>query len=609
MKPLVRVLLVTDDFGVGGHPHGGYLRWQEQDVPAATGSSSREFNLGEFVHCLQNTNWLGFNVELTKAHRADAGTGGMNEAALKADRGADVVGFRFNQPFTVNGQSRTLADYDMALFFAINPSNPDTALAPEAEAIAQFMENGGGFFATGDHANLGAELCGLIPRVRSMRRWWYPSAGPNGEPIAPTPMGATRHDTTRSGPDNVTNFEDQSDDVAQEITPLLYGAGLTVKGGYPANKYLPHPLLCSPDGRVTWLPDHMHEGWCEVPANLAARTFTIGAASVREYPDYIPDNAPAGYVPEALAPEVVATGKVLPGVTSPALDPVHVGGTDPAQGKTFGVVGAWDGHRVGKGRVVVDSTWHHFFDINLSGDRYLEDNSLPQNQQQKLSGFYVLDSDGNRGPNESYQMIMWYYRNIVYWLIPAARHQTLWWQALYEIVRRPQLSEELGMMTEPSAFKALRFDQYFYFGQLAEKYFNQALGHCASYTIHRYLYKPKIPWWEWIQEFVDIWDPVKNVRVNEVLRREQWLGAMGVAPRPEIAATLALGAAVVAVASVRLQLAKSASPGRVLEAVQAVWPATLNHAVGEFGRQLRTGIGLGQKLEKLVAEQLRAAKG
>ena len=108
MKPVVRVLLVTDDFGgPGSPPFGGYLRWQDQSASAAIGTSSREFHLGEFVKVLEDTAWLGFNVELTKAHRSLPGTVGMNEAALKADRGADVVGFRFNQPFTVAGATRT----------------------------------------------------------------------------------------------------------------------------------------------------------------------------------------------------------------------------------------------------------------------------------------------------------------------------------------------------------------------------------------------------------------------------------------------------------------------------------------------------------------------
>lgn len=183
MYPTVRVLLVTDDFGgPGGSPHGGFLKWQDQDMPAAIEAHGREFHLGEFVQVLENTTWLGFNLEITKAHRSPAGSGGMNAAALKADRGADVIGFRFNQPFAVGRQVRSLANYDMVLFFPVDPGNPNAALAPEAEAISDFMEAGGGFFATGDHANLGAELAGLIPRVRSMRRWWGATVDPTASP-------------------------------------------------------------------------------------------------------------------------------------------------------------------------------------------------------------------------------------------------------------------------------------------------------------------------------------------------------------------------------------------------------------------------------------------
>jgi hypothetical protein len=177
----------------------------------------------------------------------------------------------------------------------------------------------------------------------------------------------------------------------------MYGAGLTVKGGHPAYRSVPHPLLCSPEVVVRFLPDHMHEGTCEVPANLETRTLTLGGGTVREYPDYVPASPPSGYVPAPLAPEIVATGDVVAGTTSPALDPGdHTGSSDPADAITFGVIGAWDGHRVGKGRVVVDSTWHQFFNINLTGDRYLENSSLSPAHQQKLHGFYVPDGMGGR---------------------------------------------------------------------------------------------------------------------------------------------------------------------------------------------------------------------
>ena len=159
-------------------------------------------------------------------------------------------------------------------------------------------------------------------------------------------------------------------------------------------------------------------------------------------------------------------------------------------------------------------------------------------------------------PNAPYRMIMWYFRNIVYWLIPANRLEPIWWKAVLEIAKRPQLNEELGTLREAGAYKTFGFEHYLYFGQLAERYFEQARGHCASYIVHEYIFKPKIPWWEWIQEIVDVWDPVQKARGKEVIRREQWLGAIGAALRPEITAQLALGAAIVAAASVQSFWAK-----------------------------------------------------
>ena len=602
MKPLVRVLVVTDDWP-GAAVNGGFLPWTGQTVAEATGRNSREFHLGEFISVLQNTAWVGFDVEITKAHRTPSGTAGT-DAQIKADRGADVVNFRFNQPFTVNGQSRTLADYDMALLFAIEAGNPNPAFAPEAEAIAQFMENGGGFFATGDHANLGAPLCGLIPRVRSMRRWWS-GAGPNGEPSAPPPTGATRHDTTQPGLDGVTHFEDQSDEVAQPITPAWYAAGLSVKQGYLARKYLPHPLLCSPQGAVTFLPDHMHEGWCEVPASFNG-TFTLGGNTVREYPDYTPVNPPPGYVPTPLGPEIVATGQVKRNTTSPALDTdAHTGGTAPTDEITFGVIGAWDGHRVGKGRVVVDSTWHHFFDINLTGDRYLEDESLGPQHAQKLHGFYVPDSTGGRVPCQQYKMIQWYFRNIIYWLIPAGRHQTIWWHTLFEVIKRPRLLEELGAASE---FKTFELEQVLYFSQLAEDYLSQARGACATYTIKVILYKPRIPWWEWIQEVEDVWDPVEKLGNKHLLgdlQRDIVTGALGAGPRPDVMSKMTLGAAVVSAAIARSQAATSKERIDVAELAARLLPDVAVHAAGLFAQQLKSGVESSKRLLEAAAAAQR----
>lgn len=605
MKPKVRVLIVTDD----GLANGGFLEWISQSMPEAVGTNSREFHLGEFIKVLTNTAWIGFQLEITKAHRSPAGTGGMNEAALKADRGADVINFRFNQSFVVNGETRTLANYDMILFFPIKYGNADPTLNAEAEAIAQFMENGGGFFATGDHANLGSPLCAQIPRVRSMRRWYFDGSlssesppGPAGEPPAPPPLGMYRIDTTRRGLDGIGQFEDQSDEIPQEIIPTYYGAGLTVKMGYPAHKYLPHPILCSPDGVIKYLPDHMHEGICEIPENLSSRTFTIGGSTVREYPDYLPPSPPPGYVASALSPEIVALGEVLPGTITPALDTdAHVGSPDAAQTRTFGVIGAWDGHRVsGKGRVIVDSTWHHFFNINLTGDRYLEDESLSTAHQQKLHGFYIPDGMGSRKPNDEYKMIMWYFRNIVYWLIPAHRLQTIWWVAVADMFRRPQLREELGSLAKIGEFKNFNFEHYYYFGQLAEAYFAKARGACAYFIIHEILYIPKIPWWEWIQEQADVWAPIINKNKQQEIAQQRLLGALGVGPKIDMGMTITLGAVVLTYHMSTQELGKETNTTRLAEYAQELLPKTLEHMLDQYDKVLRMGEESHAKLQKLI---------
>jgi hypothetical protein len=588
----VQILIVTDDWE-SALVNGGFLQWGDQPIPDRfTGPHAREFHLGEFIKVLQETVWMGFSIEITKAHRAKP-SGTVTVDQLKQDRGADVVGFRFDRAFQVNEVSRQLSDYDTILFFPIDP-DPDESedeLQKEAEAIAQFMENGGGFFATGDHENLGAPICKNIPRVRSMRRW-YTEPSPNGEPIAPSGLGADRHDTTRAGIDRIINFEDQSDDVAQEIKPTWYdGGGFSVVGGYPARIFYPHPLLCSPNGVVRYLPDHMHEGWCEVPDNLTDRTFKIGNETLAEYPVYSPTNAP-------LAPEVVATGEVLGGHPTPAIDPKdHASAPENTIGKTFGVIGAWDGHRVNKGRVVVDSTWHHFFNINLTGDLFLQ-NYLP-NSDQKLFGFYTVDpSSGKRVPNEQYQMIQWYFRNIIYWLIPADRMQFIWWHSLIEFTSRPQLAEELRKFHRSTELTAYTFEHLFYFGQLAEEYLRKARGACAVPDVHIHIFLPRIPPWEWVEEIIDIWKPrVKTNNPN--LANLRLAGVLGTSPKPEVVLNMILGSAVLAASQMRVEF-RNGIDEKAFNKLMKIWPKILEHGFG----QLKTALQSGLEANKLIEETL-----
>ena len=68
-------------------------------------------------------------------------------------------------------------------------------------------------FATGDHEDLGVKMNGRVPRVRAMRKWYFPGPGPNGEPGAPPGIGTLRIDTTQPNvPGSPTVlFDNQSD--------------------------------------------------------------------------------------------------------------------------------------------------------------------------------------------------------------------------------------------------------------------------------------------------------------------------------------------------------------------------------------------------------------
>lgn len=568
MKPTVHVLVVADD------PDGGFQPWTSK-------AQDHAFHLGEFVKVLKDTVWLGFKVELVLAHQ-DPPNGGETPAQAMARTGADVVSFRFDQDFQAKGKSWTLTDFDMILFLPQRypGATPLAQEQAEAAAIAAFMEQGGGVFATGDHDELGSAIPQWVPRVRNMRRWL---TGAN--PPAPFGGGADRVDTTRPGPDNQYQFEDQSDEIAQPIAVTWWGNGWI--GKYP------HPLLCSPAGAVEVLPDHMHEGICDVPDDLG-QSFQLQGTAHREYPDL--DGA-------RLSPVMVATGEVIGGHTMTSFDGFH-NQSDPTNPLTFGVICAWDGHRVDRGRVVVDSTWHHFFNINLTGDKNLEGNVQLGPNDQRLFGFYVPDGMGGRKPAPDYEMIQWYYRNIVYWLIPADRYAPIWWSTLADIAASaPRLKEELAPelarrlrkgggldFTDPTAFR-----QWLYFGQLAEWYLKQARGACTVLHIKDKLYKPKIPWWEWVQEEIDPWGPLRAPRVELEKLRE--LQRLGLAPRFDAMLTAGLGAAMALAVVARRETGGDFSEKTVL-ALDQSWETALTSLGRAFQARLAEGLELGQVLAR-----------
>jgi hypothetical protein len=229
-------------------------------------------------------------------------------------------------------------------------------------------------FATGDHNGMGSYMCGQIPRVRTMRKWFgqsgdipagfpttavdysgttitavnrpggsTPSATNPPYPADPSDPSQNRADTVQKNPNDTANafqFEDQSDDIPQ---PLSFSNTVV------------HPILQGPTGPIAQFPDHMHEGEVVTPAQPIDAT---------EYPTV------SGYQP---LPAVIATGAIIgnhsTNVDQPTCTQVNfITDSTYTSADTIGTLCAYDGRGANTGRIVTDSSFHHCLDLNLNGD-------------------------------------------------------------------------------------------------------------------------------------------------------------------------------------------------------------------------------------------------
>jgi hypothetical protein len=237
----------------------------------------------------------------------------------------------------------------------------------------------GGVLVTGDHADLGKALAGNIRRAGAMRLYPAPD------------LGAPDQNTTLvegSDPNATYDFEDQSDDVPQTIRYRRYVVG-RVAGLILQTR--PHPLLCGPDGPLDVLCDHQHEGEALAPVPAAGDPAWPSKNGYQEHP------------------EVIAWGKIK----------------DPAStkyGKEIGVISAYDGHNVDVGRISADSTWHHWFDINLLGS---------EPPPSPYAGF-----DATPAGRAVLKKLDAYFLNTGVWLAPPVRQAEMryaaWWSILWD---------------------------------------------------------------------------------------------------------------------------------------------------------------------------------
>ncbi|RYC70995.1 MULTISPECIES: hypothetical protein [Spirosoma] len=333
------------------------------------------FGVGRFIKLLRETT-VGctvFKVDIaqrpTVINPADIV---FTEVASPGPFEPRYIDFRFD---STSGGNPVLNRYHEVFLFGFAPDNaagPDTNITShpwhstdaELRVLTDWMNQGGGVFATGDHDYLGASMCHRIPRVGSMRKWT------NADGVPPI-NGPSRLDTNRPAtPDEDTGVDvianaNESDNLPQTIQ---WVPQRIIRQGFFRYKY-PHRILCHPThGPINVMPDHPHEGRCEDPATIDYAA-TVGFGPEKEYPD-------AGGVQPR--PQIIAYGTIEAKLN-------HQKG--PVNAAHFPMISVYDGRSNGStvGRVVVDSTWHHWFNMNLIG---LE-NAVNKTNWEKISRYFI----------------------------------------------------------------------------------------------------------------------------------------------------------------------------------------------------------------------------
>ena len=338
-------------------------------------SESGGFGVGRVIKLLRETNVGCTSFQVDVAVR-DSRPFGENQQPDPYQ--PHYVGFRFDS--IAGGGAAVVNQYHELFLFGFKPSNsgsssdqeidqPQAIPASDAElaVLERFMREGkGGVFGTGDHHFLGASMCRRIPRLGTMRKW-------TNKDGVPTIGGKTRIDTnqpfTPSELDGSSIISTSRQGDAQP-QPIEWVVDSQTQLGFTVQRR-PHPILCHPThGPIDVMPDHAHEGLVNVPADIDfTATYDFGSGQHREYPN-------VGSVP--LQPKVIAWGRTVP-------DPPFMqakGAIDPLR---FPMISVYDGHRASVGRVVTDSTWHHWFNVNITGIEAAADKT----HWDKISRFFV----------------------------------------------------------------------------------------------------------------------------------------------------------------------------------------------------------------------------
>lgn len=308
-------------------------------------------------------------------------------------------------------------NYDQVWFFGIHQANkpefelifpggggPHSELEPDEIAeltlrmsvASQPGASGIGILVAGDHANpppdiplpsgpgmlcpegvdhetflgLGRALGKHIPRAGELRKWEGP----------PThcPEDSFNTQFLPHGGD----LQDPSNQADANPQPLILET--FDSGGNPSPVGKPHDLFRGRNGKwIQVLPDHDHEGGVVLPRDFPTETWPVGGH----------------FQPR---PQVIAYG------------------TDRRTGRRLKILAAYDGDPASVGRILSDSSWHHYFNINL--------NSLSANPPQSPAS----DQIGQL------------FSNMAVWLSPRSKRQAMGVAMIDWLATHPLMLEQAG---------------------------------------------------------------------------------------------------------------------------------------------------------------------
>jgi hypothetical protein len=201
-----------------------------------------------------------------------------------------------------------------------------------------------------------------------------------------------------------------------------------------------------------------------------------------------------------LEPEVIAHARVPAGNMGSGV----TGFKQASQAHSFPVISAYDGHRAGVGRIVCDSTWHHFINVNLvgvvEGGAFDEFASHPGEHSSKHDGFLSSTAGG-----AALDKIRNYYTNIGVWIAPTARHacfnRWIWW----ELVFHDRIME--ATLLDPGiALERIPADVLWSIGVHARDVFGKRASQCQTLEwVFDWVQKA----WPEMRPWIDPWDPLK----------------------------------------------------------------------------------------------------